>query len=59
MPDGVTAPKATVQICVILPIRASLRLSSSKDHSKLVPAIKAIDTARRSAEQALGLFGAC
>nr|WP_237297317.1 hypothetical protein [Streptomyces sp. 3211] len=54
-----TAPKATVQICVILPIRASLRLSSSKDHSKLVPAIKAIDTARRSAEQALGLFGAC
>ncbi|GAA3085484.1 hypothetical protein GCM10020000_84950 [Streptomyces olivoverticillatus] len=39
LPDAVTAtwPKATVQTCVIHLTRASLRLSSVRDHPKLVP----------------------
>ncbi|MFD3677662.1 IS256 family transposase [Streptomyces sp. NPDC058613] len=62
LPDAVTAtwPKATVQTCVIHLTRASLRLSSSRDHPKLVPALKAIYTAptEQAAEQALDLFAA-
>ncbi|MFD9474485.1 transposase [Streptomyces goshikiensis] len=62
LPDAVTAtwPKATVQTCVIHLTRASLRLSSSRDHPKLVPALKAIYTAptEAAAEQALDLFAA-
>lgn len=44
LPDAVTAtwPKATVQTCVIHLTRASLRLSSVRDHPKLAPALKAI-----------------
>ncbi|MFB7056594.1 transposase [Streptomyces vinaceus] len=43
LPDAVTAtwPKATVKTCVIHLTRASLRLSSSRDRPKLVPASKA------------------
>ncbi|MGI5133769.1 MULTISPECIES: IS256 family transposase [unclassified Streptomyces] len=62
LPDAVTAtwPKATVQTCVIHLIRASLRLTSSRDHPKLVPALKAIYTAptEQAAEQALQEFSA-
>nr|BEK67254.1 IS256 family transposase [Kitasatospora purpeofusca] len=61
-PDAVTAtwPRATVQTCVIHLIRASLRLSSSKDHPQLVPALRAIYTAptEQAAEQALDQFTA-
>ncbi|MFD6878416.1 MULTISPECIES: transposase [unclassified Streptomyces] len=62
LPDAVTAtwPKATVQTCVIHLTRASLRLSSSKDHPKLVPALKAVHTAptEAAAEQVLDAFEA-
>jgi transposase-like protein len=62
LPDAVTAtwPRATVQTCVIHLIRASLRLSSSKDHPLLVPALRAIYTAptEQAAEQALDQFTA-
>ncbi|MFD8695500.1 IS256 family transposase [Kitasatospora purpeofusca] len=62
LPDAVTAtwPRATVQTCVIHLIRASLRLSSSKDHPQLVPALRAIYTAptEQAAEQALDQFTA-
>ncbi|MEZ0095262.1 IS256 family transposase [Streptacidiphilus sp. EB129] len=55
LPDAVTAtwPRATVQTCVIHLIRASLRLTSIKDHPKLVSALRAIYTA--PTEQAAGL----
>ncbi|MCX4779854.1 IS256 family transposase [Streptomyces sp. NBC_01264] len=60
LPDAVTAtwPQTTVQTCVIHLTRASLRLSSSRDHPKLVPALKAIYTAptEAAAEQALDAF---
>ncbi|MFK0223801.1 transposase [Streptomyces vinaceus] len=58
LPDAVTAtwPKATVQTCVIHLTRASLRLSSVKDHPKLVPALKTIYTA--PTEQAIDAFEA-
>ncbi|MFE0063240.1 IS256 family transposase, partial [Streptomyces sp. NPDC059003] len=58
LPDTVTAtsPKATVQTCVIHLTRASLRLSSVRDHPKLVPALKAVYTA--PTEQALDVFAA-
>lgn len=62
LPDAVTAtwPRATVQTCVIHLIRASLRLSSSKDHPQLVPALRATYTAptEQAAEQALDQFTA-
>ncbi|MGA6161003.1 IS256 family transposase [Stenotrophomonas sp. NPDC087984] len=62
LPDAVTAtwPRTTVQTCVIHLIRASLRLSSSRDHPKLVPALKAIYTAptEQAAQQALEEFTA-
>jgi transposase-like protein len=62
LPDAVTGiwPRATVQTCVIHLIRASLRLSSSRDHPKLVPALRAIYTAptEQAAEQALEVFAA-
>ncbi|MFE2537855.1 transposase [Streptomyces sp. NPDC059371] len=43
LPDAITAtwPKATVQTCVIHLTRASLRLSSARDHPKLMPVLKA------------------
>ncbi|MEU4173410.1 transposase [Streptomyces sp. NPDC026665] len=57
LPDAITAtwPKATVQTCVIHLTRASLRLSSARDHPKLVPALKAIHAAptEQAAQQAL------
>ncbi|MGA5824399.1 IS256 family transposase [Kitasatospora sp. NPDC094028] len=57
LPEAVTAtwPRATVQTCVIHLIRASLRLSSGKDRSKLVPALRAIYSAptEQAAERAL------
>ncbi|WBP91250.1 IS256 family transposase [Kitasatospora cathayae] len=57
LPDAVTAtwPRATVQTCVIHLIRASLRLSSGRDHSALVPALRAIYGAptEQAAERAL------
>ncbi|MET9615401.1 IS256 family transposase [Kitasatospora indigofera] len=60
LPDAVTAtwPKATVQTCVIHLIRASLRLTSGKDHPALVPALRAIYTAptEQAAELALAEF---
>jgi putative transposase len=60
LPDAVTAtwPRATVQTCVIHLIRASLRLTSSKDHPALVPALRAIYTAptEQAAELALAEF---
>ncbi|GAA2780435.1 IS256 family transposase [Kitasatospora paracochleata] len=60
LPDAVTAtwPRATVQTCVIHLIRASLRLSSARDHPRLVPALRAIYTAptEQAAEQALDAF---
>ncbi|MFE2687787.1 transposase [Streptomyces mirabilis] len=58
LPDAITAtwPKATVQTCVIHLTRASLRLSSVRDHPKLVPALKAIYAA--PTEQALDAFAA-
>ncbi|MGW5256662.1 IS256 family transposase [Streptomyces sp. NPDC004012] len=62
LPEAVTAtwPRATVQTCVIHLIRASLRLTSSRDHPKLVPALKAIYTSptEQAAEQALEEFTA-
>ena len=62
LPDAVTQiwPRATVQTCVIHLIRASLRLSSGKDHPQLVPALRAIYTAptEQAAEQALDAFAA-
>ncbi|MFE5163660.1 IS256 family transposase [Streptomyces sp. NPDC056697] len=62
LPEAVTAtwPRTTVQTCVIHLIRASLRLSSSRDHPKLVPVLKAIYTAptEQAAEQALEEFTA-
>lgn len=50
-----TWPRATVQTCVIHLIRASLRFASSRNHPKLLPALKAIYTAptEQAAEQAL------
>ncbi|MFF1344149.1 IS256 family transposase [Streptomyces sp. NPDC058290] len=56
LPDAVTAtwPKATVQTCVIHLTRASLRLSSVRDHPKLVPAAPT----EAAAEQALATFEA-
>ncbi|MFE5828624.1 IS256 family transposase, partial [Streptomyces erythrochromogenes] len=60
LPDAVTAtwPKATVQACAIHLTRASLRLSSVRDHPKLLPALKVICTAptEAAAEQALDVF---
>ncbi|MFI6007028.1 IS256 family transposase [Streptomyces sp. NPDC051366] len=60
LPDAVTATwlKATVQTCVVHLIRASLRLSSVRDHPKLVPALRAIYTAptEQAAGQALEAF---
>jgi transposase-like protein len=57
LPDAVTAtwPRATVQTCVIHLIRASLRLSSGRDHCELVPALRAIYAAptEQAAERAL------
>ncbi|MPY30742.1 IS256 family transposase [Streptomyces adustus] len=62
LPDAVTAtwPKATVQTCVIHLVRASLRFASKRDHSQLVPALKAIYSAptEQAAEQALDAFAA-
>ena len=62
LPDAITAtwPKATVQTCVIHLTRASLRLSSARDHPKLVPALKAIYAAptEQAPEQALDNFAA-
>ncbi|AOR36752.1 IS256 family transposase [Streptomyces fodineus] len=62
LPEAVTAtwPRATVQTCVIHLIRASLRLTSSRDHPKLVPALKAIyaSPTEQAAEQALEEFSA-
>jgi transposase-like protein len=62
LPEAVTAtwPRATVQTCVIHLVRASLRLSSARDHSTLVPALRAIYTAptEQAAEQALGELAA-
>ncbi|MGW1865956.1 IS256 family transposase [Streptomyces mauvecolor] len=53
LPDAVTAtwPKATVQTCVIHLTRASLRLSSMRDHPKLVPALKPSTQPRPSRPQ--------
>ena len=47
-------------MCVIHLIRASLRLSSSRDHPKLVSALRAIYAAptEQAAEQALDAFAA-
>ncbi|MEU1535957.1 IS256 family transposase [Streptomyces fagopyri] len=62
LPDAITATwlKATVQTCVIHLTRASLRLSSARDHPKLVPALKAIYAAptEQAAERALDHFEA-
>ncbi|MFF2386277.1 IS256 family transposase [Streptomyces sp. NPDC058108] len=62
LPEAITAtwPRATVQTCVIHLTRASLRLSSARDHSQLVPALKAIYAAptEQAAEQALNEFEA-
>ncbi|MFB7621065.1 IS256 family transposase [Kitasatospora sp. NPDC056181] len=62
LPEAITAtwPKATVQTCVIHLIRSSLRLASAREHSKLVPALKAIYTAptEQAAEHALEEFAA-
>ncbi|WUN83896.1 IS256 family transposase [Streptomyces erythrochromogenes] len=62
LPDAVTAtwPKATVQTCVIHLTRAPLRLSSARDHPKLVPALKGVYAAptEAAAEQALDAFEA-
>ncbi|MFF9010362.1 IS256 family transposase [Streptomyces goshikiensis] len=59
LPDTVTAtwPKAHVQTCVIHLTRASLRLSSSRDHPELVPALKAIYTAPTEQAQVRGGAG--
>ncbi|MFD6470956.1 transposase [Streptomyces goshikiensis] len=47
LPGAVSATrlKATVQTCLFHLTTASLRLSSVRDHPKLVPALKAIYTA--------------
>lgn len=62
LPEAITAtrPRATVQTCVIHLMRASLRFASKRDHSKLVPALKAIYTAptEQAAEAALADFAA-
>jgi putative transposase len=60
LPDAVNAvwPRTTVQTCVIHLMRASLRLASKKDHTALIPALRAIYTAptEQAAEQALEEF---
>ncbi|GAA4981753.1 hypothetical protein GCM10025734_02360 [Kitasatospora paranensis] len=62
LPDAVTAiwPRATVQTCVIHLVRTSLRLSSSKDHSTLVSALRAVCIAptEQAAQRALDQFTA-
>lgn len=62
LPDAITAtwPKATVQVCVVHLMRASLRYASKRDHPQLAPALRAIYTAPTdaAAEAALTAFEA-
>lgn len=62
LPEAINAtwPKATVQTCVVHLMRASLRYASKKDHPKLTPALRAIDTppTEQAAEAALEEFEA-
>jgi len=62
LPESVTAiwPRTTVQTCVVHLMRASLRYASRKDHSQLVPQLRAIYTAptEQAAQTALEEFEA-